>query len=170
MWIQETNSNLKRRTSLPNSLKSANIIGGFHKLSELELNSYGFFALDIPNYNAITHELGAYTKTGNQYTQQITAKILDLDTIKAEKLTYLDSLRDEIINSVKGYLEEVRSKGQTVPQTSKNLLNKVYDKVDEYRTIIGNATDAAVLAVWEIPETTIVNYKQQLKKLTAQQR
>tara|TARA_R100001509_G_scaffold55282_1_gene30482 strand:+ start:1173 stop:1643 length:471 start_codon:yes stop_codon:yes gene_type:complete len=97
------NGEIKQYSSVPKSW--GNVIGGFHLLSDSDLQSYGFYDIEIPaDYNDSIHTLSDlyFDEANNVFKRDLVDKTFTetLDELKQNRIAnYKDEINDRLKNT-----------------------------------------------------------------------
>tara|TARA_A100001011_G_C14257443_1_gene820708 strand:- start:994 stop:1449 length:456 start_codon:yes stop_codon:yes gene_type:complete len=136
----EINGEIKVYNKLPNSWKG--VMGNFSKLSEEEIQEYGFYDLIIPEYNQRTQELGEIYFENNKYYYKVLEKTWDetLDKLKEMKLNELNYNTKSKLKNTDWYYIRKLDRNIDVPQEVEDSRTTILNNHNEHETAINALT------------------------------
>jgi len=136
----EINGEIKVYNKLPNSWKG--VMGNFSKLSEEEIQEYGFYDLIIPEYNQRTQELGEIYFENNKYYYKVLEKTWDetLDELKEMKLNELNYNTKSKLKNTDWYYIRKLDRNIDVPQEVEDSRTTILNNHNEHETAINALT------------------------------
>ena len=113
----EINGKIKVYNTLPKSW--SNIIGGFHLLSDEQLESYGFYDVVIPDYNNTVEELSAiYFDSDNEiFTYDVSDKTWSetVAELKTRRINHFKSIVNSELKKTDWYIIRSVDNGDDIP-------------------------------------------------------
>ena len=136
----EINGEIKVYNKLPNSWKG--VMGNFSKLSEEEIQEYGFYDLIIPEYNQRIQELGEIYFENNKYYYKVLEKTWDetLDELKEMKLNELNYNTKSKLKNTDWYYIRKLDRNIDVPQEVEDSRTTILNNHNEHETAINALT------------------------------
>ena len=116
MKAKDFNGTIKTYSQVPKTY--GNIIN-FHLLSDSDLESYGFYDVNVPTYNSNTKELGAiqWDATNSEFTYPVNNKTWSqtVAEMKADKIKQLDAIYNGKLSDTDWYVTREAEKGTAIP-------------------------------------------------------
>ncbi len=136
----EINGKIKVYNKLPNSWKG--VMGNFSKLSEEEIQQYGFYDLIIPEYNQKTQELGEIYFENNKYYYKVLEKTWDetLNELKEMKLNELNYNTKSKLKNTDWYYIRKLDRNIDVPQEVEDSRTTILNNHNDHETEINALT------------------------------
>ena len=145
----EINGEIKVYNKLPNSWKG--VMGNFSKLSEEEIQEYGFYDLIIPEYNQRIQELGEIYFENNKYYYKVLEKTWSetLAELKEQKINVLNSdTRGKLLSTDWYYIRQLH-RGINVPQEIDDERTAILASHNEHEAAINALTKKADVVKYE---------------------
>ena len=145
----EINGEIKVYNKLPNSWKG--VMGNFSKLSEEEIQEYGFYDLIIPEYNQRIQELGEIYFENNKYYYKVLEKTWSetLAELKEQKINVLNSdTRGKLLSTDWYYIRQLH-RGINVPQEIDDQRTAILASHNEHETAINALTKKTDVVKYE---------------------
>lgn len=112
------NGEIKQYNNLPRSW--GNVIGGFHLLSDNDLQSYGFYDIETPtDYNDSIHDLGDlyFDEANNVFKRDLVDKTWTetLDELKQKRISNYKTQINERLKNTDWYVVRNAETGAEIP-------------------------------------------------------
>lgn len=112
------NGEIKQYNNLPKSW--GNVIGGFHLLSDNDLQSYGFYDIETPtDYNDSIHDLGDlyFDEANNVFKRDLVDKTWTetLDELKQKRISNYKTQINERLKNTDWYVVRNAETGAEIP-------------------------------------------------------
>ena len=130
MKVLNENGVLTVVSSVPkNKTINGSTVVGFNRLSDEELEAYGYFNINTPTYDSRVEELSAIKLVGDVYTYDVVDRVIvqTLAELKADKIENLKSIIGSQLQKTDWFVIRQMDSGEVVPQ-------EVIDSRAELRT------------------------------------
>ena len=152
MKAKNYNGTIKTFINLPKSY--GNIIGGFDLLSDIELQSYGFYNVVVPEYNSKIQELGSisFDSENNVFTYPINNKTWS-ETVAQLKTKQINeakiAAKIELYNT-DWYVIRKAEKGTAIPDDIETQRDNIRTACDNHESAINALTTKSAIMDYNI--------------------
>tara|TARA_R100001440_G_scaffold70846_1_gene93515 strand:- start:7722 stop:8177 length:456 start_codon:yes stop_codon:yes gene_type:complete len=149
MYAIDINGEIKTYNELPKSW--GNVIGGFNTLSDEAAESYGFYTVEIPDYNKRTHNLGSLYFDTDKFTYNVES-ISFSESLSKLKESTIESLREYTnyrLSSTDWYIIRNAERGIELPQNIQDERASILDDHNTRESEINALTTKASVVSYE---------------------
>jgi len=145
----EINGEIKIYNQLPKSW--GNIIGGFHLLSDDDLESYGFYEVVSPQNNSAIEELGELYLENNKYYYKVIQKTFNqtLAELKENKINNLQHYTNSELAKTDWYYIRKLNRNIDIPQEVEDQRVIILNNHNDHETAINALTKKADVVKYE---------------------
>jgi|TARA_Y100000015_G_scaffold23983_1_gene23195 hypothetical protein len=149
MYAIEINEQIKLYNELPKSW--GNIIGGFNTISDEEAENYGFYTVEIPDYNKQTQNLGDLYFDEDKFTYEIQTMTFSesLSELKSNKIADLRTHTNEKLSMTDWYVIRNAERGVDIPQDIQDERASILNNHDTNESNINSLTTKAGVVGYE---------------------
>lgn len=138
----EINGKIKVYNQVPKSW--SNVIGGFHLLTDEQLESYGFYDVVVPSHNSKVEEISAifFDEDNNVFTHKVNDKTWS-DTVAELKQSRINELNEkarQLLSKTDWEIIRQADTGQEVNEETQTERNEIRENVEFIETEINSKT------------------------------
>jgi hypothetical protein len=149
----EINGQIKTYNKLPKSW--GNVLGGFNLLSDEQLKSYGFYDIDIPDYDErIQYAEDLYfDSTGEIFTKDISNKTWDetLSELKTYQINIFNKQINFKLSETDWYIVRNQEAGVAIPADVTTVRQALRDQADTVESEINALTTKKAVMSYDFP-------------------
>ena len=153
MKAKDYNGTIKVYNTVPKSY--GNIIGGFHLLSDSELEGHGFYDVVTPTYDGRIKELGDiyFDSDNSQFTYPVNNKTWteSLSELKANKIKQIKNYYNNKLSETDWYVTRNSEKGTAIPSDIQTERDGYRTDCNTHETAINAKTTKAQVESYDIP-------------------
>ena len=147
----EINGQIKTYNTLPQSW--GNVLGGFNLLSDEKLKSYGFYDVNIPDYDSRIQNIGDlyFDSASETFTKDVSDKTWSetLTELKEQKLNYLQEHTNSLLWATDWYYIRKIHRNIDVPQEVEDQRVIILNSHNDHETAINALTKKADVVKYE---------------------
>lgn len=148
----EINGEIKVYNELPNSWKG--VMGNFSKLSEEEIQEYGFYDVEIPEYNSSIQKLTnlTFNESSKKFIYQVENLTWDetLEELKENKINLLKSATKRYLADTDWYYIRKLQRDVDVPSEIETERNNFISRYNTKKEEINALTSKADVVNYEL--------------------
>ena len=148
----EINGEIKVYNELPNSWKG--VMGNFSKLSEEEIQEYGFYDVEIPEYNSSIQKLTnlTFNESSKKFIYQVEDLTWDetLEELKENKINLLKSATKRYLADTDWYYIRKLQRNVDVPSEIETERNNFISRYNTKKEEINALTSKADVVNYEL--------------------
>jgi transcription initiation factor IIF auxiliary subunit len=148
----EINGEIKVYNELPNSWKG--VMGNFSKLSEEEIQEYGFYDVEIPEYNSSIQKLTnlTFNESSKKFIYQVEDLTWDetLEELKENKINLLKSATKRYLADTDWYYIRKLQRDVDVPSEIETERNNFISRYNTKKEEINALTSKADVVNYEL--------------------
>lgn len=152
MKAKDFNGTIKTYSQVPKTY--GNIIN-FHLLSDSDLESHGFYDVNVPTYNSNIKELGAiqWDAANSEFTYPVNNKTWSqtVAEMKAEKIKQLDAIYNGKLSDTDWYVTREAEKGTAIPAAITTERDNLRTEHTTKKAEINAKTTKAQIADYTLP-------------------
>ncbi len=149
----EINGKIKVYDPLPESWKG--VMGNFSKLSDEEIEAYGFYDVVVPEYDQRVEVLGdLYFDSANKiFTQDINDKtwVLTLAELKEQVINNFNHATQEKLKGTDWYVIRNKETGVETPSEITSARQDLREQADKVKTDINALTTKKAVMSFDLP-------------------
>ncbi len=148
----EINGNIKVYSKLPNSWEG--VMGNFSKLSEEEIQGYGFYDVEIPEYNPSIQKLTnlTFNESSKKFIYQVENLTWNetLEELKENKISLLKSATNRYLADTDWYYIRKLQRDINVPSEIETERNNFISRYNTKKEEINALTSKAKVVNYEL--------------------
>ena len=128
-------------------------IVGFNRLSDAELQEYGYYDLVKPEYDSRIEELANLHLDGDVYTYDVIDKTFadSLSKMKSDKIDYLKLSVSRILSETDWYVIREADSGEVIPQDVKDKRAALRQLSNDTEAQINALSTKKAVALFDLP-------------------
>jgi len=149
----EINGQIKQYNKIPSSW--GNVLGGFNLLSDDELKFYGFYDVNIPEYDSRVEEVGDlyFDSETETFTKDISNKTWD-ETLSELKTIQINNHKSQIksqLSATDWYIVRNQETGAAIPADVTTARQALRDQADTVESEINALTTKKDVMSYDFP-------------------
>ena len=154
MKVLNENGVLTVVSSVPkNKTINGSTVVGFNRLSDEELEAYGYFNINTPTYDSRIEELSAIKLVGDVYTYDVIDRVIiqTLAELKTQKIDNLKSIIGSQLQKTDWYVIREADSGEATPTNIRGERAELRTQSDSIEAEIKALTTKKAVLTYDLP-------------------